>query len=102
MNGHGSIKRDPHGLLQRVVLGLVTVGTLLGVATVIVAYRVMGEFHNDLLRRPDTAHDSELLEMIAHSSNIMLLILALIVLVAALNIAAGFLTIWRSRPRRAG
>ncbi len=102
MNGHGSIKSDPHGLLQRVVLGLMTVGTLLGVATVVVMYRVMSGFHDELMQRPGAARDPALLEAIARGSNAMLLILALIVLVVALNIAAGFLMLRRSGSQRTG
>ena len=84
------------------VLAFAAVGTVLGVATVVIVYRIMAGFHDDLLQRPGAAHDLMLLEAIAHESNVMLLMLAAIVPVAALNIAAGFLTIWRSQPERAG
>ena len=100
MSNTGSTPKS-HRLLQRVVLAFATVSTLLGVATVIVVYRVMSGFRDELLQRPGAADDPMLLEAIARESNTMLLVLVLIVLVAALNIAAGFLTLMRSQPSRA-
>jgi ABC-type lipoprotein release transport system permease subunit len=101
MSNRGSTSKS-HRLLERALLAFVTVGTVLGVATVIFVYRVMSGFRDELLRRPGAADDPALLEAIAHESNVMLLILALIVLVAAFNIAAGFLILRRSQPMRTG
>jgi ABC-type lipoprotein release transport system permease subunit len=101
MSNIGSTPKS-HRLLQRVVLAVGAICTLLGVATVIVVYRVMSEFHDDLLQRPGAAHDPVLLEAIAHEYNTMLLVLAAIMLVAALNIAAGLVMLRRSPPGRAG
>ena len=77
-------------------------GTVLGVVTVIIVYRIMAGFRDELLQRPGAADDPMLLEAIARESNTMLLILALIVLVATLNIAAGFLMLRRSQSAQTG
>ena len=101
MSNIGSAPKS-YTLLQRVALGFAAISTLLGVATVIIIYRIMAGFRDELLRRPGAADDPMLLEAIAREANTMLLVLVLIVLVAALNIAAGFLTLRRERPGRAG
>jgi ABC-type lipoprotein release transport system permease subunit len=86
-----------HRLLERVALALAAVSTLLGVATLIVVYQVMAGFRDDLMQRPGAAHDPALLEAIACESNVTLLMMAAIVLVAALYIVSGFLMIRRSQ-----
>jgi hypothetical protein len=101
MSNTGSTPKS-HRLLERALLAFFTVGTVLGVATIIFVYRIMSGFRDELLQRPGAADDPALLEAIAHESNVMLLILALIVLAAAFNIAAGFLIFRRSQPMRAG
>ena len=101
MSNIGSTPKS-YRLLQWVVLAFATVGTVLGVATVIIVYRIMAGFRDELLQRPGAADDPMLLEAIAHEANTMLLVLAAIVLVAALNIAAGFLVLGRAQPGRAG
>ena len=100
MSNTGSTPKS-HTLFQRVVLAVGAIGTLLGVMTVIIVYRVMTDFQDDLMRRPDAAHDPMLLEAVARESNVMLLTLAAIVLAAALNIAAGFLVLRRFAAGRA-
>jgi ABC-type lipoprotein release transport system permease subunit len=85
-----------------VVLAFSAVGTLLGVATVVIICWIMAGFRDELLQRPGAADDPTLLEAIARESNTMLLVLASIVLVAALNIVAGFLMLRRSQSERAG
>jgi hypothetical protein len=72
------------------------------VATVVAVYWIMADFRDELMQRPGAAHDPALLEAVAYESNVMRLILALIVLVAALNIVSGFLMLRRSQPGRAG
>jgi ABC-type lipoprotein release transport system permease subunit len=91
-----------HRLLQRTVLAFAAVGTVLVVATVIIVYRIMAGFRDELLQRPGAADDQMLLEAIARESNTMVLVLTAVVLVATLNIAAGFLMLRRSQPGRAG
>jgi ABC-type lipoprotein release transport system permease subunit len=82
-------------MLLRAVIAFGAVGTLLGVATVIVVYRMMGDFHAELMQQAHAAGDRVLLDMIADNSRTMMLILAAIVLVAALNIGAGVITLMR-------
>ncbi len=84
-----------HTLLQRIVLGFGAVGTVLGIATVVIVYRTMTDFHEELMQRADAARDPILLDAIARDSRTMILVLAAIVLVAALNIAAGFIMMRR-------
>jgi ABC-type lipoprotein release transport system permease subunit len=102
--GHATMRNSGSGsfgtLLQRVVIGFAAVGTLLGVTIVVAVYRIMSNFHDELLRRPGAAHDPVLLDAIASESNTTILILATIILVAALNIAAGFAMLMRSAPER--
>jgi hypothetical protein len=63
-------------LLLREVFVFTTVGTVLGVATVIIVYRIMAGFRDELLQRPGAADDPMLREAIAGESNTMLLVLA--------------------------
>ena len=81
--------------LLRFVYGFSVVGTVLGVATVIIVYRTMSAFHAEMVQRAEATRDQMLLDLIAHNSRIMMLILAVIVLVAALNIASGFIALRR-------
>jgi ABC-type lipoprotein release transport system permease subunit len=85
-------------LFERFVLGFSVVGTVLGVATVIFIYRTMSGFHAELMQQAHAAGDQVLLDLIARNSRIMMLILASIVLVAALNIAAGLIML-RRQPK---
>ena len=87
-----------HALLQRAVLGFGVVGTVLGIATVVIVYRTMADFHGELLQRADAARDPMLLDAIARDSRTTILVLAAVVLVAVLNIAAGFIMLLRRRP----
>ena len=82
-------------ILLRFVFGFSVVGTVLGVATVIISYRMMSDFHAEMVQRAEANRDQMLLDLTAHSSRIMMLILVAIVLVAVLNIAAGFIMLRR-------
>lgn len=78
-----------HHPLLRFVFGFSVVSIVLGIAAVIIIYRTMSDFRAEMIQRAEAARDPMLLELIAHDSGIMMLILAGMALVAALNIAAG-------------
>jgi ABC-type lipoprotein release transport system permease subunit len=101
MSNTGSTPKS-YRLLQRTLFAFAIVGTVFGVATIIIVYRVMSGFRDELLQRPGAADDPRLLEAIAHDANTTLLMLALIALVAALNIVSGFLMFRRSQSERTG
>ena len=61
----------------------------------------MTDFRAELMQRPGAAHDPALLDAIAYESRTMLLILAAIVVVAALNIAAGFVVLTKPSSEQA-
>jgi ABC-type lipoprotein release transport system permease subunit len=82
-----------------------TAGVLLGVATLAIVWTVMEAFRQDIRGMMARSADPEFIAAtqatLDHDHNVSILILALIVLVAALNIAAGFILLMK-RSRQAG
>ena len=63
-------------MLQLVLFGLGTAGTILGVTTLIIVLRVMTDFHAELMQKADAVRDPALLDAIARDFRTMILMLA--------------------------